>query len=223
MGTGCRTSFALRRRLSDRLSWYGEGQTRVVVPASTGQRLEWERGQSVVFAQTERGDTTLVQISVDQRIGDTAALTFVELSEYETSVVTVQLSCRPSSAEEALGCVDTLQIARGDNELTHYRFNDVARDDRRRLLLETVQRRWLPLLVTPTGAQSTQTVTTRAGTFEGCEPFVGTLPIRNEGDATLRGWLHSAVPLAPVVQAVSDNGKRSIELLDFGLSAVRRI
>ncbi len=213
---GCKTNRALRVRLDARLAEYKEPKVDRVLPPDDGIPVPWQAGQFVVISQRHKQDVTLLKITADQVTAQGATLSFVELSEFSTSLVTATFAKRPMDTAEAMAAVQSLQISRGDGELTAYQFGQLEAGDRRRLLLETVQRRWMPILARPVIDARRETVLTKAGRFEGCLGYQGVLPMRNVGDVTLEGWLHPTVPLAPVVMAKSRDGNRALELLDYG-------
>jgi hypothetical protein len=60
-----------------------------------------------------------------------------------------------------------------------------------------------------------ETVTVPAGTFEGCAKFAVQVSIMGTTQKST-SWFHPAVPLNGSVKGASDDGKWTIELLDFG-------
>jgi hypothetical protein len=172
--------------------------------------LPWTKGQYAVWAITQGDETTLTMAQVEEADTDAAILMITTLSPRLRTTSRLTFRGQPHSRDEAKQMLTQLIRRREDERALTYRFHENMRVDMR----DSLEPVWGTLVPTRVEGAQRGTVTTLAGTLEGCEQATGLFLFSPLG-LELEGWLHPGVPINGLASGKAKTGE-TVELVDMG-------
>jgi hypothetical protein len=176
----------------------------------------WAVGQWVVERMVdEKGNVAIQRISVVAAEGDGMWLEFDRQDYFHHNITKILYSHMPRTADEAADVLLKVLTKTDDKPVQTIDFASTPMASLFKSQFKAVAQN---VVVSADVAQaSKESVTVPAGTFQNCAKFAVQVSAAGMTQKST-SWFHPAVPINGAVKGVSDDGKWSIELLDFGTS-----
>jgi len=176
----------------------------------------WAVGQWVVERTVdEKGNVAIQRISVVAAEGEGMWLEFDRQDYFHHNITKILYSHLPRTADEAADVLLKVVTKTDDKPLQTIDFASTPMASLFKSQFKAVAQN--AVVSSDVAQASKETVTVPAGTFQGCAKFAVQVSAAGMTQKST-SWYHPAVPINGAVKGVSDDGKWSIELLDFGTS-----
>lgn len=214
-GLGCASVRPELKERTDRQIASFQSKDRRVPPTSEKVVRDWAPGQYVVMRTVHNNEPAVLKMSILSKDANGFWVENETLSYRGHGKSRLLFRTQPRNAEDAKEAIRKVVTVQEDGKETTIDFDDPS-NPMARIMKGSMQNIWSNLVISTSAGGVAQTVTTPAGTFEGCVPYSTTVAIGGSSDV-YDGLIHFAVPINGGVQARSKSGESATELLDFGL------